>query len=384
MVQQTSTLYLSKSALEKNLKFIRRVIGKGTKLSCVVKGNAYGHGFSSYIPLAESLGVDHFSVFSDYEAEQVQKASTKNATIMIMGMIQNKNISWAIRNDIEFFVFEMDRLRKAVSAAKRLKKKAKIHIELETGMNRTGFLSSEMDSLISYLQKNEQHISIEGLCTHYAGAEGISNYYRIHKQIKNFHKLSTLFSSHGVDIKCRHTACSAATIAYPKTRMDMVRIGIMQYGFWPSDETHILYMTQRKKKRNPLVPILSWKSTIMSVKDVPAGEFIGYGDGFLTNEKTKIAIVPVGYTNGYSRLLSNKSSILVRGRRVNVIGMVNMNLAIINISQVPEVQKGDEVVLVGEQGDHMISFASFREQKNALNYEVLARLPQNISRKIIE
>ena len=122
----------------------------------------------------------------------------------------------------------------------------------------------------------------------------------------------------------------------------------------------------------------------MSVKDVPAGEFVGYGDSFLANETMKIAIVTVGYTNGYSRILSNKSSILVRGKRVGVIGAVNMNLLIIDVSQIPEVRKGDKVVLVGQQGEHTISFASFRKQKDALNYELLARLPENIPRKIID
>ena len=122
----------------------------------------------------------------------------------------------------------------------------------------------------------------------------------------------------------------------------------------------------------------------MSVKDVPAGEFIGYGDSFLANEDMKIAIVPVGYTNGYARILSNRSSILVRGMRVSVIGTVNMNLSILNVSQVPDIKKGDKVILVGTQGEHTISFASFREQKNALNYEILARLPGNIPRKIVD
>lgn len=384
MIQQTSILCLSKEALKNNLKFIRKAIGKKPRISLVVKGNAYGHGLSVYIPLAEELGMDHFSVFSDFEAQQVKKQSHKNSKIMIMGMLDNKNMSWVIQNNIEFFVFDIDRLQHAIKTARKLKKKAHIHLEVETGLNRTGLDTNELETAVKLILENEEFLDVEGLCTHFAGAESISNYYRINKQIKRFKKIESWIHEQGVHPRTRHTACSAASISYPQTRMDMVRIGIMQYGFWPTNETFISYINERKNKKNPLSPILSWESKIMSVKEVAAGEFIGYGDSFLTNEKIKIAIVPVGYTNGYSRILSNKSTILVKGKRVGVIGSVNMNLLIINISQISDVKKGDTVVLVGTQGENSISFASFREQKDALNYEILARLPENIPRKVVE
>jgi alanine racemase len=384
MIQQTSMLCISREALKKNLNFIRKAIGKKPQISLVVKGNAYGHGLSVYIPLAEELGMNHFSVFSDFEAQQVKKQSHKNSKIMIMGMLDNKNMSWVIQNDIEFFVFDIDRLKHAIKTAQKLKKKAQIHLEIETGLNRTGLDTADLETAIKLILENDEFVDVEGLCTHFAGAESISNYYRIHKQIKKFKKIESWIHEQGVHPKKRHTACSAASISYPQTRMDMVRIGIMQYGFWPTNETYISYINERKNKTNPLTPILSWESKIMNVKEVSAGEFIGYGDSFLTNEKMKIAIVPVGYTNGYSRTLSNKSTILVKGKRVSVIGSVNMNLLIINVSQVPDIKKGDKVTLVGTQEDNTISFASFREQKDALNYEILARLPENIPRKIVE
>ncbi|NJP03893.1 alanine racemase [Candidatus Gracilibacteria bacterium] len=384
MVSQTSVLEISKSALQKNLSFIRKVIGKKPVLSCVVKGNAYGHDIKTYIPLAEECGINHFSVFSDYEAAQVLKASNKKSTIMIMGMIDPQNMTWVIKNGIEFFVFDIDRVQKAIQIAKKFKTKAHIHLELETGMYRTGLDQEQLKILIPILHENSEYIEIEGVCTHFAGAESISNYYRIMKQVKQFQKICSWLETQDIHAKRKHAACSAAIINFPKTRLDLVRVGVMQYGFWPTEETFINYITKRQNKKNPLVPVLSWKSTVMSVKNVPAGQYVGYGDSFLANEDMKIAIVPVGYTNGYSRMLSNTSSILVHGKRVGVIGSVNMNLLIINVSQIPDIKKGDEVVLVGSQEDQRISFASFREQKNALNYEVLARLPENIQRKITE
>ena len=385
MVQQTSTLCISQSALEKNIKFLRKVVGKVPRISFVVKANAYGHGISDYVPLAEKLGIDHFSVFSDYEAQEVKKSiKNKATTIMIMGMVDPTNMSWVIRNGIEFFIAEPETLRYAIKASKRLNIKAKIHIDLETGMNRTGLDQSDLEEVIQLIKDNPDSIEVIGVCTHYAGAESISNHYRVSRQIKKFNKLDKWIREQGITPQIRHTACSAASVSYPQTRMDLVRIGVMQYGFWPTDETFISYINGRKIKKNPLTPILSWESKIMSVKDVPAGEFIGYGDSFLANEDMKIAIVPVGYTNGYARILSNRSSILVRGMRVSVIGTVNMNLSILNVSQVPDIKKGDKVILVGTQGEHTISFASFREQKNALNYEILARLPGNIPRKIVD
>ena len=174
MIQQTSTLYLSREALQKNLKFIRKVVGKRPEISLVVKGNAYGHGIETYVPLAEGLGMRHFSVFSDYEAKQVQSCSTKNSKIMIMGMVDNKNMSWVIRHGIEFFVSDLDRLQHAIKTARRIKKKAKIHLEVETGMNRTGFDIKDLEEVVQLLQKNKSVLTVAGLCTHFAGAESIS------------------------------------------------------------------------------------------------------------------------------------------------------------------------------------------------------------------
>lgn len=375
----TSRLEISKSALQKNLKFIHELIGPHCKFSSVVKGNAYGHGITNYVPIAESLGVDHFSVFSASEASDVLSSSKQNPTIMIMGMLDHYQLEWAIENDLEFYVFNLKRLKDAIQIAKKFNKKAKIHLELETGMNRTGILESELEQVITLLQSTD-NIELIGLCTHFAGAESIANYYRIEQQKIKFNQLQVQLAAKNLKPSLLHTACSAATLRYPETQMDLVRIGILQYGFFPGKEVLVDYQTKHKIRTEPLQRLISWKSTLMDVRQVKKGEFVGYGTSYLANEDMTIGLVPVGYCNGFSRSLSNQGRILIRGQRMSVIGMVNMNMMAIDLTTIENPQPGEEIVMIGKQGESEISVASFSEFSDQVNYELLTRLPHNIPR----
>lgn len=381
---KTSHIEISKNALQHNLNFLRNFIHDNVIISSVVKGNAYGHGINLFTPLAEECGIDHFSVFSADEALHVYESTGNQNTIMIMGYADNHELEWAIENDIEFFVFELSRLEKSIELAKKLKKKAKVHIEIETGMNRTGFHFKKLPKVIEILKKNSDYISFSGLCTHYAGAESIANYYRIKKQRANYQKALKKMEEGGLSPALKHTACSAAALRYPKTQMDMARLGIVQYGFFPNKEVLIEYLTKKKVTENPLKRLITWKSKVMDVKPVKTGEFIGYGTSFLANSDMKIAVIPVGYSNGFSRSLSNSGRVLINGQRVSVIGIVNMNMITVDISQVEDVKKGDEVVLIGKQGDLEIGVSSFSEISNQVNYEMLTRLPSDIPRIVVD
>jgi alanine racemase len=301
---------------------------------------------------------------------------------MIMGYIDNSELEWAIDNKIEFFVFEFDRLKTALYEARKLGVKARIHIEVETGMNRTGFLEEQLGKVMQIMQNNKAHYEFAGLCTHYAGAESIANYARIKDQIKRFSKIKKWFKRNGLIPELCHTACSAAAVTYPETRMDMVRSGILQYGFWSSTETFLNYLSCCTDKEDPLQRVITWRSVVMSVKDIKAGEFIGYGTNYIARENMKIATVPVGYALGYSRALSNQGRVLINGSRQDIIGIVNMSLLIVKITEIPDTQKGDEVVLIGYQDDAEITVSSFSDFSNQLNYEMLTRLPSNIPRII--
>lgn len=379
----SSNIELDQAALESNLDYVRKKIGSHVKFSSVVKGNAYGHGIFEFIPMAEAAGVDHFSVFSADEALEVANISLNNSTIMIMGYIDNEELEWAVVNGIEFFVFEQDRLREAIKVAKRFNTKAKIHLEIETGLNRTGFDKDELKEVVKVICDNKDYLDVVGDCTHYAGAESIANYLRVTNQIKRFNRTDSWLRKQNIHPKFKHTACSAAAMSYPDSRMQMVRVGILQYGFWPSRETFIDCIKAEKDRIDPLKRVIRWKSKVIDVKGVATGEFIGYGTTFMASENMKIATVPVGYSHGYSRSLSNQGRVLIRGRRLAVIGIINMNVLMVDISECPEVEKGDEVMLIGDQGNQSVSVASFGELSNQLNYELLTRLPRNIPRTVI-
>lgn len=382
-MHKNSIIEVNQEAYQSNLSFLKNVFGKKIKLSSVVKGNAYGHGLKEFVKMAFNCGVDHFSVFDVEEAKIVFDTLGDKVTILIMGFVADDDLPWVIENKIEFFIFERYRLAKASKTAKKLKAKAIIHIEVETGMNRTGFTLAMLPKVAQFLCKEEQNLFFKGLCTHYAGAESIANYYRITKQIEAFKKAEAIFTTNGLSPQIKHTACSAASIMFPETRMDLIRVGILQYGLWPSSEVLVSYLNSKKPKRDPLQRIITWKSEVMSVKQVKMGEFVGYGTSFMAKDKMKIATIPLGYSHGYSRSLSNNGRVLIKGQFCRIIGTINMNMFTVDVSNIEHVKKGDEVVLLGNQDEMSITVASFSNFSNQLNYELLTRISKTIPRKII-
>ena len=382
-MHNNSYLELDPKAYKTNINFLRKHFHKGVLFSSVVKGNAYGHSIEKFVEIALAENVKHFSVFDSQEARRVKAVVGDKATVMIMGWLSNEeDLSWIIQNDIEFFVFEKHRLTAALNAAKKIGKKAVVHIEVETGMNRTGFNSSELKWVQDFLNKNSSFIEFKGLCTHFAGAESIANYFRIKTQIARYDEIYKQFCDKGLKPKQRHAACSAAAMMYPETQMDMVRIGIMQYGFWPSPEVLVNFYNSKRKNENPLKRVISWKTQVMSVKKVKRGEFVGYGTSFMADANMKIACVPVGYAHGYGRSLSNVGRVLINGERCVVIGSINMNMMVVDVTLLEHIKRGDEVVLIGDQADKQLSVSSFSDYSNLLNYELLTRLSADIARII--
>jgi len=381
MVRHSSRIELSQAALKQNLNFIRSKIGPETIFSSVVKANAFGHGISAFVPMAEKAGVRHFSVASSYEAWEVSEVRTKESTIMIMGILYDEDLEWVISNNIEFFVFDLPRLKKVKEVAKKLGNKAIIHLEVETGGNRTGLEETNLSDALTFLKKNEEFIQFEGFCTHFAGIENLSNQFRTQKQLEKFKELYQLTLDSGVKPNICHTACSAAALAFPETVMDLVRVGTAHYGMWPGPDIYNLHLQQTGKKRDsPLKRVLTWKTNVMHVKKVKKDEFVGYGTSYRAPRDMKIAVLPLGYSNGYPRSLSNKGEVLIRGRKAHVTGLINMNVFMVDVSHIKDAEVGDEVVLIGRQNNHMISIRSFSEFTNAINNELVSRLPDAIPR----
>lgn len=382
-MRPTSKIEISQKAVKNNLTFLKKMLD-GVPMSSVVKGNAYGHGISQIVPIIYDSGIAHFSVFSADEAYAVQQVVPGPSTTMIMGMIADDQLEWAIEENVEFYVFDTKRLLDAVNAAKKCRKKARIHIELETGMNRTGFSTKELKMVLHVIHENQAHIEVKGFCSHLAGAESISNYKRVTDQYRRFNRAKKRLQTNGFPDATYHLACSAAAVRYPNSRLNMTRLGIMQYGFFPNKETWVHYAAKNKTSEDPLQRVISWKTVVMDTKKVKSGEFVGYGSTYLTNSDTKIALIPVGYAHGFARSLSNSGRVLIRGKRFEVIGTVNMNMMSVDITECPEIEAGEEVVLIGEQGNLELSVASFSEYSVQLNYELLTRLPAHIPRTITQ
>jgi len=371
--------------LKQNYAFIKELTGPETLFSSVLKGNAYGHGIAVFGSLAYEIGQRHFSVFSAEEAYELYQALEKtDITILIMGSVNQDQMDWVIEQGLEFFLFNDSRLDLAIQRAKKLGIKAKIHIEVETGMNRTGFGLRTLTKLRGKIESNSQHLDIKGVCTHLAGAESIANYKRIQDQVKRFKRVKSNIASWTDSPIQEHALCSAGLMRYPRLKLDMVRVGIIQYGYFPTQEMAVYYYTRTKTFENPLKQVLSWKTRIMDINQIPPGEYVGYGTSFFTNTSTRIAIIPIGYSDGFARSLSNNGKVIIRGIRLNVVGMVNMNMIAVDINDQPAAEVGDEVILIGKEGDAEISVSSFSETSQQVNYELLTRLPQDIDRILID
>ncbi|MBI9042616.1 alanine racemase [Lutibacter sp.] len=379
-----SVIQISKSALKNNIDFIKSLIDTSVTLSSVIKGNAYGHSILEMVPLLQEFNVNHFSVYSSFEAKQVFKVAKKDFTILIMGDISSSDEDWIIDNSIEFFVFNINRLKKMLSKAKEKKKVLNIHIEIETGMNRTGFNQKDWIQVIQLVNDHKDFIKVKGLCTHFAGAESLNNYVRVKKQQIVFNKAIKFFKTQEIEPQQIHCSCSAAVLAFPTKNYDMVRVGILQYGLWPSRESYIAYISKFKINTNPLKPVLSWKSYIMDIKQVPKGDFIGYGNSYLAENETKVASIPIGYGYGYSRGLSNLGRVIIDNNRYSVISTINMNMFLADITSNDSIAINDEVILIGSSTDLDISLSSFCNMTDQLNYEVLSRIDKDIPRNIIK
>jgi len=387
-MKPTSWIELSRSALGRNIRHLKKRIEGSATYTSVIKGRAYGHGIEVFVPLAEECGVRDFAVFSADEAYSAHQARTRDSRIAIMGFINAAELEWAVAHDVALWVHDLRRPEWALQATRKLAKPARLHLEIETGMHRTGLAPEDLESLLPQLIEHREQLLIAGICTHLAGAESSANYLRIRAQLERFDAACDQVRAAGLDVGQRHVASSAALLSRPDLHMDRVRVGIAQYGFWPSLECkmgELAAQSQAGKKRpaDPFKRVLSWKSLVMATHEVGRGEYVGYGNSFLTTRPTTVAIVPVGYAHGFGRNLSNLGHVLIRGRRAPVVGNVGMNMTTVDVTDTPGARQDDEVVLIGRQGRHEITVSSFAEMSQHVNYEMLTRLPAEIPREVV-
>lgn len=364
-------LEIDSSSIIYNLKTARKLIGNKVQLMTVVKSNAYGHGIIEMSKCVVSEGIDWLGVDSLEEALLIRESGIKTP-ILVLGYIVKENLKKAVENDISIVAYNKETL----AELSKLKKPAKIHIKVETGTMRQGVLLEDLEEFIRCAKKSS-NLTIEGIYTHFANIEDTTDHSFAKEQLHKFNQALQIAKE--LKIKpLAHTACSAALILFPETHFDLVRFGISMYGYWSSPQT---FISSREKKNNiELKTALSWKSVIAQIKNVKSSTPVGYGLMEKTNQDTKIAIVPVGYWDGYDRKLSSVGNVLVGGKRCKIIGRICMNMLMVDINHLPNVKVEDEVVLIGRQDEENITVEELAQKVGTINYEIITRINPLIPR----
>lgn len=374
---------INKKALTNNIRMFRGLIRRKTILAPCVKANAYGHGIIETAKIALNSGADWLNVNAIFEAVELRKAGIK-APIYIMGYVMKKDLIEAVRLNCRIVFYNKETVRGLAQAAKNLKKKAKIHLKIETGNNRQGILAKNLLDFVEYVKKFSQ-IEIEGISTHFANIEDIrlgeklSGYPLF--QLENFGRAIANLKNAGINIPIRHCANSAATMLFPETHFDMVRPGIAFYGLWPSIEAKIAFQKMNKGKK--LDPVLSWRTRIAQIKEIKKGSYIGYGCTYCAKKNMKIAILPVGYYDGFDRGFSNCGQVLVRGKRAKICGRVCMNIIMVDVTDIPGARVEDTATLIGKDGREEITADELAEIAGTINYEITTRINEKIPRIVV-
>lgn len=371
---------ISRSALHHNVQTFRNLIGEKNILCSAVKANAYGHGLIETAPILVEAGASWLGVNALSEALTLDRINI-NAPIYIMGYIQQSELEFAIEKGFHFVVYNLETLEEVSKICLRLQKPAFTHLKVETGTFRQGILEEDLEKFIEFYKKNLL-IKMEGVVTHFANIEDTTDHSYANEQYLKFENFRQNIINNGITPKYFHCANSAATILFPKTYYNFVRVGIGNYGMWPSNETFV--SSKLENTAIELKPALSWKTRIAQIKTAPEGASVGYGCTYKTTQKTALAVLPVGYYDNYSRLFSNTSYVLVRGKRAPVRGRIFMNMTVIDITHIPEAKLEDEVVLLGKQGNEAVTAEQLATWSSTINYEVTTRINENIERKIVD
>ncbi len=354
-------------ALAFNYRQIRRRVPRGTKILAVVKADAYGHGALPVSLKLERLGVHCLGVAILEEGIALRKGGVK-APILILGGIFKEGAEEAIRYGLTPVAFEIDPLIELSKAARKKGRNAKVHLKVDTGLGRLGVPFDRFPAFLREV-KRIQNLEVEGLLSHFSMTEGEEEYSTA--QWKRFQQALEVCRKEGFRCRYVHMANSANLILFPEFSGNMVRPGLMLYGAYPSP---------RCQERIDLKPVLTLKTVIHFLKSVPPGSRISYGGTFVTQRESLIATLPIGYADGYSTLLSNRGEVLIRGKRAPVVGRVCMDLITVDVTDIPGVEKGDEVVLIGNQGKERITAEEIAGIIGSIPYEVFCLIGKRVPR----
>jgi len=340
------------------------------RIAAVVKANAYGHGLQE-VGVALEPHVSRFCVYSLEEAIALRDA-TMNARIHVLGPIAPRDLPTAYATNVELTLWdEGSFLRDVAKAVVQPRVPFRVHVKIDTGLTRLGLPDAQARAAIAHILTIPE-VRIAGFMSHLAAAEELDSAFT-EEQLARF-----LRAVDGFDPAIeRHIAASAAAMLWPQTRLDLVRAGIAIYGLWPSEATRLIM----EERGLHLVPALRWRSEICALHDVPAGTSVGYGCTYVTTRPSRIGVLPIGYNEGLPRARSGRGDVLIAGRRAPLVGRVCMNMAFVDITDVPAAQVGSIVTLIGSDGGETISAEAFAAWCDTINYELVARLPTTIPRR---
>ena len=360
-------------AIAYNTRNIKKLIGD-KDLIAVVKANCYGHGVIGIIPTLLENGVSRFAVAMISEALEIRDNKI-TAPVMILGFTPLYLGEELINNNIEQTVYDLDYARELSKIALTLNKKAKIHIAIDTGMGRIGFLPNEksIDNITEICSL--EGIEVIGIFTHFSTSDEKDKEYS-HEQFTKMLSVMDTLKKRGIDIPLKHVANSGAIIDLPDTYLDAVRAGIILYGYYPSDEID--------KNNLALKPALTLKATITNVKTLEKDMYVSYGRTFKTSNETIVATIPVGYADGYLRKLAENGKVIIKGEFAPIIGRICMDQFMIDVTNIPDVKIGDEVILLGEKNGLKYNADDMAKKLDTINYEVTCMLKSRLPRVYIK
>lgn len=356
-----------------NIREVKRVVNE-KKLIGVIKADAYGHGALEISRVLKEEGVDYLAVAFINEALELRKYGYEKP-ILILGYTSPNFVGEVVENDITQTVFSYDMAKMISIEAKKRNKIAKIHIKLDTGMGRVGFVFNDdaVDEIINISKLD--NLYLEGIFTHFASADEKDKSFTI-DQAEKFDYIINKLKQRGIEFEIKHAANSAAIIDLPNTYYDAVRPGIMLYGYYPSDEVD--------KKKVTLKPVMSLKASVVNIKEVPVNTPISYGRKFYTKRTSKIATLPFGYADGFTRLLFGKASVIVNGKFAPVVGRICMDQCMVDITDCGDVNVGDEVIVMGEKNGIRNTADDIAKILGTISYEILCGVSKRVPRVYIE
>jgi len=373
-VYRPSWVEVNLEHLRHNCRTVKQLVGENIKIAAVVKANGYGHGAVQVSRACLDAGADFLTVAILSEAVELREAGF-TCPILIMGWTPIEGYALAIEQELRLTIYNQQEAEKLNRIALALGKKAIVHLKLDTGMSRLGFQADENGLSIAEAVLQMEGIEVEGIFSHLSKGDEYDKSFA-QGQVQKFKTfIETLEQRTGIRIPICHLGASACIIDIPEGHFDMVRPGIMLYGYQPSNQMHFI---------PHLKPALTWKARVAHLKTLPAGRLIGYNGTFELQKDTLVATIPVGYADGYNRMLSNNGYVICRGKKLPIIGKVCMDQFMVDASELPDMQPGDEVILLGTADGVSITVSEMAQHWGTIEHEVTCGIAARVPRVYLE